>query len=126
MSHDNNVAGRGAAGGGGYGATSDLGHGAGGSDYGHGAGVSALNPIPDHDFTAGASLAPVGGYADLARGPSLVRGVSPQPQMHENLTRGPSMNRAAYDQSYGVPLHHQGGSYGAADAYDYNGAAVRY
>lgn len=62
------------------------------SDHGHG-----LQPVPDHDFTAGpTTLAPVGGYADLARGPS------PQPQM----------------QQYGVPLHHQG-------AYDYN-AGGRY
>ncbi|KAH7929339.1 hypothetical protein BV22DRAFT_1102486 [Leucogyrophana mollusca] len=78
---DENVAGRG----GGYGATH-------------------LNPIPDHDFTAGASsLAPVGGYADLARGPS------PQPMMQEALTRGPSLasTQYQYDQ-YGVPLHHAG------------------
>ncbi|KAI0048325.1 hypothetical protein FA95DRAFT_1079943 [Auriscalpium vulgare] len=86
-----------------YGATSD----------GRAPGTTTLNPIPDHDFTAGApSLAPVGGYADLARGPS------PQPQMQEALTRGPSVTRN-YD-SYGVPLHHQGGYNG--DAYDYNGA----
>ncbi|KXN83864.1 hypothetical protein AN958_00944 [Leucoagaricus sp. SymC.cos] len=31
-------------------------------------GGATLQPIPDHDFTAGA--APIGGYADLARGPS--------------------------------------------------------
>ncbi|KAI0785066.1 hypothetical protein C8Q75DRAFT_809606 [Abortiporus biennis] len=43
--------------------------------YGHGVGAASLQPIPDHDFTAGPSLAPGGGYADLARGPS------PQPQM---------------------------------------------
>lgn len=74
-------------------------------------GVTSLQPIPDHDFTAGpTTLAPVGGYADLARGPS------PQPQMAE-LARGPSVNRG-YD-SYGVPLHHQG-------AYDYNGSSARY
>jgi hypothetical protein len=81
------------------------------SDHGHGA--NGLQPIPDHDFTAGASLAPVGGYADLARGPS------PQPQMHEQLARGPSFNRG-YDT--GVPLHHQTG-YGTND---YNGGAARY
>src|SRR6202044_2432046 len=58
---------------GGYGATID-----------HGRSPSPLPPIPDHDFTAGPTpLAPVGGYADLARGPS------PQPQMQEALTRGP-------------------------------------
>jgi hypothetical protein len=86
-----NMAGRGI--GAGYGATSDPGHSA------------TLAGLPDHDFTAGpATLAPVGGYADLARGPS------PQPQMHEALTRGPSMNR----------VHHQGYS---QDAYDYNGGA---
>lgn len=92
---------------GGYGST---------SDHGHGRSVSPLPPLPDHDFTAPvANLAPVGGYADLARGPS------PQPQMQEALARGPSMRRPQYDQ-YGVPLHHQGG-YGTQDAYDYNGAA---
>jgi len=90
---------------GGYGSTSD-----------HGRSASPLPPIPDHDFTPGpANLAPVGGYADLARGPST------QPQMQETLTRGPSMIRPQYDQ-YGVPLHHQGG-YGAQDAYDYNGSS---
>ncbi|KAJ7275204.1 hypothetical protein B0H12DRAFT_1086222 [Mycena haematopus] len=76
----------------------------------------------DHDFTAAPShLAPVGGYADLARGPS------PQPQMQEvygqDLTRGPSTTRPAYDT--GVPLHHQAG-FGQAEAYDYNGDAIRF
>lgn len=71
---------------GGYGSTSDYGH-----------GNPSLPPLPDHDFTAPSSnLAPVGGYADLARGPS------PGPQMQE------------------VPGH---GPYGAHDAYDYNGGA---
>lgn len=94
----------------------DAGIGAYGSDHGHGA-AGALAPIPDHDFTAGIStLAPVGGYADLTRGPS------PGPQMQEALTRGPSLTRPNYD-AYGVPLHHQGGY----DAYDYNNTgAVRY
>lgn len=83
------------------------GRGVGASGYGS-TGVSGLQPIPDHDFTAGpTALAPVGGYADLARGPS------PQPQMGE-LSRGPSINHG-YDP-YGVPLHHQG-------AYDYNGTS---
>lgn len=70
----------------GYGATSNHGH---GSEGGHG----TLGPLPDHDFTAGptANLAPVGGYADLARGPS------PQPYMQE---------RGNYNNQ--VPLHHQG------------------
>ncbi|KAJ7169724.1 hypothetical protein C8R46DRAFT_1217379 [Mycena filopes] len=79
----------------------------------------------NHDFTAApANLAPVGGYADLARGPS------PQPQMQEALGRGPSMRsyndgRPAYDT--GVPLHHQAGyGQGQAEAYDYNGDAVRF
>jgi len=95
---DDNFAGRGV---GGYGAT----------EQGYsGPGTTTLQPIPDHDFTAGpTALAPVGGYADLARGPS------PQPQMSE-LSRDPSMNRG-YD-SYGVPLHHQG-------TYDY-GSTSRY
>jgi len=82
-----------------------------GSDSGHGHGnnTTPLNPIPDHDFTAGPNtLAPVGGYANLQRGPS------PGPQMGE-LQRGPSIGRANYDP-YGVPVY-QGG-------YDYNGAAV--
>lgn len=72
-----------------------------GSGHGHGSNM-------DHDFTAGSSnLAPVGGYADLARGPS------PQPQMNEALRRGPSLTSGPhYDQYGGVPLHHQTG-YGA-------------
>jgi len=70
------------------------------------AGQASHNSIPDHDFTAGVShLAPVGGYADLARGPS------PQPQM-QDLSRDPSFNRA-YD--YGASMHNQGGT-----VYDYN------
>ncbi|KAG1749833.1 uncharacterized protein EDB91DRAFT_1308813 [Suillus paluster] len=75
-----------------------------GSGHGHvGAGTAGLNPIPDHDFTAGpANLAPVGGYADLARGPS------PQPMMQE-LARGPSFTSRQYQSDqYGVPLHHGG------------------
>ncbi|KAG2154676.1 hypothetical protein DEU56DRAFT_769717 [Suillus clintonianus] len=74
------------------------------SGSGHaGIGATVLNPIPDHDFTAGpANLAPVGGYADLARGPS------PQPMMQE-LARGPSFNSHQYQSDqYGVPLHHGG------------------
>ncbi|KAJ7783613.1 hypothetical protein DFH07DRAFT_788416 [Mycena maculata] len=85
----------------------------------------------EHDFSAPpANLAPVGGYADLARGSS------PQPPMQETLGRGPSMRsyndglargpsqtRPTYDN--GVPLHHQAG-YGQAEAYDYNGDAVRF
>lgn len=118
----------------GYGATTDHGYGA-TVDHGYGSNVdhgytvdhgygstmdhvrspSPLAP-PEHDFTAGpANLAPVGGYADLARGPS------PQPQMQEALARGPSLTRPQYDQ-YGVPLHHQGGGgyTGQQDAYDYH------
>lgn len=88
------------------------------STHGNGAGRGA-GGYQDHDFTAGPThLAPVGGYAGPARGPS------PQPQMQESLNRGPSMNRPAYDT--GVPLHHQA-SYGRnAEAYDYNGDAVRF
>lgn len=69
------------------------------SGSGHaGIGATTLSPIPDHDFTAGpANLAPVGGYADLARGPG------PQPMMQE-LGRGPSYQ----SDPYGVPLHHGG------------------
>jgi hypothetical protein len=64
------------------------------------------NTIPDHDFTAGPSqhIAPIGGYADLARGPS-------PPQMQE-----------AYgytSTAYGVN--------GAHDGYEYNsGPGMRY
>ncbi|KAJ8083818.1 hypothetical protein PM082_002584 [Marasmius tenuissimus] len=79
----------GVTGNGGYGATSASGHG--GSDHGHRGGM-------EHDFTAGTThLAPVGGYADLARGPS--------PGPMQELSRGPSFNRPNYDN--GVPLHHQ-------------------
>jgi hypothetical protein len=74
-----------------------------GSGHGHGVpGTKVLDPIPDHDFTAGpANFAPVGGYADLARGPS------PQPMMQE-LARGPSFSRQYQSDQYGVPLHHGG------------------
>jgi hypothetical protein len=44
----------------------------GASDHGH-------RGLPEHDFTAGAHLAPVGGYADLAR-----RSPSPQPMQQVN------------------------------------------
>ncbi|KAG5653352.1 hypothetical protein H0H81_000974 [Sphagnurus paluster] len=79
------------------------------SDHGH-----EPYAIPDHDFTAGPSttLAPVGGYADLARGPS------PQPQMNQ-MSRGPSLTRPGYD--VGVPLHHQAG-YNTQEAYSYSGS----
>jgi hypothetical protein len=69
-------------------------------------------PPLEHDFTAG--VAPVGGYADLARGPS--------PTMQE-LARGPSFNRG-YDVGSVVPLHHQAGY--ANEAYDHNGTNPRY
>ncbi|KAL4069742.1 hypothetical protein V8B97DRAFT_623167 [Scleroderma yunnanense] len=63
--------------------------------------AGSLPPLPDHDFTAGpAHLAPVGGYADLARG------VSPEPAMQEALTRAPSINHQYQHDQYGVPLHH--------------------
>jgi hypothetical protein len=71
--------------GGGYGAT---------SNYGHG---------QEHDFAAAPGLAPVGGYADLNRGPS------PQPY---DTSRGPSppmQQTAQYDRS--MPLHYQNGAY---------------
>ena len=81
-----------------------------GHGHGHGYTSNAINPIPDHDFTAGpATLAPVGGYADLTRGPS------PQPQMHQvNYDIG----NMKYDA--GVPLHHQT-PYVTHDAYDPSG-----
>lgn len=85
------------------------------SDHGHDS--PSTYAIPDHDFTAGPStLASVGGYADLARGPS------PQPQMNQ-MSRGPSLTRPAYD--VGVPLHHQSG-YATQDAYEYPGGSRRY
>lgn len=71
-------------------------------------GTSNLQPIPDHDFTAG--VAPIGGYADLARGPS--------PPMGE-VNRGAALGRG-YEYDNGVPLHHQAG--GAYGAYDYQGS----
>ncbi|KAJ4485950.1 hypothetical protein J3R30DRAFT_3697370 [Lentinula aciculospora] len=90
-----------------HGGPSDMGHRS--SENGHSMYSAAdLAPLPSHDFTAGPShLTPVGGYADLARGPS------PQPQMQENLTRGPSITRN-YDLN--VPLHHQTG-YGATGGF---------
>ncbi|KZV77705.1 hypothetical protein PENSPDRAFT_679244 [Peniophora sp. CONT] len=70
----------------------------------------SLQPLPEHDFTAGAAsgyLGPNAGYADLARGPS------PGPQM-QDLSRGPSFNHGygAYPQQQQAP----------AGAYDYNNA----
>ncbi|KAG6878617.1 hypothetical protein C0993_001140 [Termitomyces sp. T159_Od127] len=71
-------------------------HGHTSSDHGH---KSPSYTLPDHDFTAGpAHLAPVGGYADLARGPS------PQPQM--NQASGATLSRPGY--GVGIPIHHQG------------------
>lgn len=65
----------------------------GASDQGHSNGIVDL---PPHDFTPGpAHLAPVGGYADLARGPS------PQPQMTEALGRGNTINRSYGYDTYG-------------------------
>ena len=66
--------------------------------YGHGSnyggstyGAANLQPIPDHDFTAGnATLAPVGGYADLSRGPS------PGPQMTQANPYGGYGSTARY------------------------------
>ncbi|KAG7450684.1 uncharacterized protein BT62DRAFT_927957 [Guyanagaster necrorhizus] len=102
LNHSNSLSGRS------YGATSESGHGHGSAEM-----SGELGPLPQHDFTAAASnLAPVGGYADLARGPS------PQPEMQEPLARGPSMTRPVYDVS--VPLHHQMG-YSSQDTYDYSG-----
>jgi hypothetical protein len=73
-----------------------MGHGS--SDHGHSYanayGATDLPPLPTHDFTAGSHLAPVGGYADLARGPS------PQPQMQEALARGPSIHQTGYGAGY--------------------------
>ncbi|KAI0801055.1 hypothetical protein C8Q74DRAFT_1364706 [Fomes fomentarius] len=71
-----------------------------GHGYGSNHGHAGLEALPEHDFTAGASLAPVGGYADLQRGPS------PQPSMSE-LSRGTSLNHqqqygGAYDYNHGM------------------------
>jgi hypothetical protein len=72
----------------------------GSSRSGHRTHNASDRALEQHDLTAGPSTSGVGGYADLARGPS------PNPQMSEQLSRGPSFNR---DYDYGVPLHHQGG-----------------
>lgn len=77
------------------------------SSNGHG----ASNPFDDFDSPAHSS-APVGGYADLSRGPS------PTQMQEHGVSRGPSFNRG-YDAP--VPLHHQ--AYGQ-DAY--NPAGARY
>jgi hypothetical protein len=69
----------------GYGATSNHGH-----------------SVANHDFTAGApSLMPIGGYADLNRGPS------PQPF---DASRGPSPPMQQYSRN--MPIHHQNAAYG--------------
>lgn len=81
-----------------------------GSGHGHSSAhghSNSGNRELDHDFTAGAASAPIGGYADLARG------TGPMPPMQEHLTRGPSFNNRGYDM--GVPIHHQG--YPTQDAY---------
>ncbi|KAF8642026.1 hypothetical protein AX16_009747 [Volvariella volvacea WC 439] len=80
--------------------SSSHGH-SGGSRSENGHGATGLQPLPDHDFTPGPSLTAVGGYADLARGPS------PQPQMQEALRRGPNFTAGGYNP--GLPLHHQTG-----------------
>ena len=73
--------------------------------------TSPLQPIPDHDFTAGA--VPVGGYADLARGPS--------PPMGE-VNRGHLPMTGGYEYDSAAPLHYQAGP-GAYGAYDHNQGA---
>jgi len=65
--------------------------------------TASLGPLPDHDFTPGAAhFAPVGGYADLARGSSPC----PEPVMQEALAHAPSVNQHYQYDQYGVPLHH--------------------
>ncbi|KAG1715991.1 hypothetical protein ID866_1156 [Astraeus odoratus] len=65
--------------------------------------TASLGPLPDHDFTPGpAHFAPVGGYADLARGSSP----APEPVMQEALSHAPSINQHYQYDQYGVPLHH--------------------
>lgn len=72
----------------GYGATSNTGHG-----------------LPEHDFTSpGPSLAPVGGYADLARGPS--------PQPYDSRGPSPPMQQVPAQYNHQMPLHYQNGVYG--------------
>ncbi|PPQ67099.1 hypothetical protein CVT25_005700 [Psilocybe cyanescens] len=82
-----------------------------GSGHGHnnsaGRGAGGFAPL-EHDFTAPSSnTAPVGGYADLSRGPS--------PTMTENISRGPSFNRG---YGNGVAIHNQAG-YGTNETYRY-------
>jgi len=78
------------------------------SDHGHDSPSSYA--IPDHDFTAvPATLAPVGGYADLARGPS------PQPPMNQ-MSHGSALTHHHHAYDVGVPLHHQTG-YATQDGY---------
>jgi hypothetical protein len=73
-----------------------------GPEHGHGIPNRAHQfAIPDHDFTAGPStLTAVGGYADLARGPS------PQPQMHQ-ISHSPNVSPPTYNTH--LPLYHQAG-----------------
>jgi len=84
----------------------------------HSAQTTIVPDLPPHDFTAGPmNVAPVGGYADLARG------APPQPMAmdHSSLMRGPSYNRGPYEAAYGAT----GGNANAASAYDYNGQYSR-
>jgi len=99
------------------------GHGMGAGQYGatdYSQGAPAMAPLPEHDFTAAPHLAPVGGYADLARGGT------PQPQMHEAYGHG--MAYGGHQDAYGghAAQDPYGGQHAAPDAYDYNGNAVRY
>jgi hypothetical protein len=88
------------------------------SGGGYNAGRS-LTPLPEHDFTPGpANMAPVGGYADLARGPS------PQPQMQEAFQYGPTVNRGY--ENYLGPIPHIQGGLGVQETYDHNDAGARY
>ncbi|VDB99594.1 unnamed protein product [Peniophora sp. CBMAI 1063] len=84
-------------------------HGAYGAYGATGQHAPTLQPLPEHDFTAGpatgAYLGANAGYADLARGPS------PGPQM-QDLSRGPSFNHGYNGYPQQAP----------AGAYDYNNA----
>lgn len=93
-----------------HGNSAGLGYGS--SDHGHGSDATpSPYSLPSHDFTAGpATLAPIGGYADLARGPS------PQPSMHQ-MGHDPRLADPRYD--VGVPLHHQ--AYVSQGGYDASG-----
>jgi len=61
---------------------------------------SLISDLPNHDFTAGSGrggLAPVGGYADMRRGPSPTPGALIPGSMESVMRNGPGGGGGGYD-----------------------------